>query len=159
LFAGVHHWSERLDAYGATYTVNFLGAPSIDTSVAVISNEAKWSSLRTGVTFTTRMNAATKLFVDAAWIPYARLRNEDSHRLRDDFGPTPNLFINGRGYGVQLDVELRHAISDRWQLGAGLRHWWLRTSRGDVSTITFNAPLVELESQRTGVTLSATRRW
>jgi outer membrane protein Pom len=159
LFAGYHHWSERLDAFGATYSVNFVGAPSIDTSVRVISNEAKWSSLRAGVTFTTRMNPATKLSIDAAWVPYARLRNEDSHFLRSDFGPTPNLFINGRGYGVQLDLELRHAVSDGWELGAGLRHWWLRTSRGDVSTATFSAPLVELQSQRTGVTLSATRRW
>ena len=159
LFAGYHYWDERLDAYGATYTVNFAGASSIDASVPVISNEAKWSSLRAGVTFTTRMTPATKLSIDAAWIPYARLRNDDSHRLRSDFGPPPNLFINGRGYGVQLDLELRHAISDGWDLGAGLRHWWLRTTRGDVSTATFSAPLVELQSQRTGVTLSATRRW
>jgi hypothetical protein len=159
LFAGYHHWNERLDAFGATYTVNFLGSPSIDASVPVISNEARWSSLRTGVTFTTRMGRATRLFIDAAWIPYATLRNEDSHRLRSDFGPTPNLFINGRGYGAQLDLELRHAFSNEWELGAGLRHWWLRTSRGDVRTLTFNAPLVELQSQRTGVTLSGIRRW
>lgn len=160
LFAGYHHWSERLDAYGASWPVNFLfGFPDLGNSVPLISNEVTWNSLRVGVTWNTSINPKTRFSLDAAWLPHATLRNEDSHWLRSDFGPAPNVFIKGRGHGFQLDLELRRQLSDHWEAGAGLRHWWIESRKGDVSTVTFTAPLVELESQRTGLTLSLTRRW
>jgi hypothetical protein len=159
LFAGYHHWRERLDTYGATWPVNSFGFADVRESVPFISNEATWNSLRLGVSWNASINARTRVSLDAAWLPYARLRNEDSHWLRSDFGPAPNVFIKGRGYGFQLDLELRHRLSDNWEAGAGFRHWWIEARNGNVSTNVFSAPLVEFESQRTGLTLSLTRRW
>jgi hypothetical protein len=159
LFVGFHHWSERLDAYGATWPVNFSGSPQIPESVLVISNEATWNSLRLGVSWNTSLAPKTRFSLDAALLPYARLRNQDSHWLRSDFGPAPNVFIKGRGYGLQLDLELRHGLADNWEAGAGFRYWWIETRNGNVSTITFSAPLVEFVSERIGLTLSLTRRW
>jgi hypothetical protein len=157
LFAGYHGWSERLDAYGAVFTVG--GRPSIGESVASISNEATWDSLRLGVTAHSVINPKMRISLDLAWLPYARLYNEDSHWLRGDLGPAPNVFIEGRGRGFQMDFELRYLFADSWEAGAGFRHWWIQSRKGDVSVGGSPAPLVELESRRTGITLSLTRRW
>ena len=46
-------------------------------------------------------------------------------------GPVPNIIMEGSGKGFQLDMELRHAIQEHWELGAGLRYWYLRATRGD----------------------------
>jgi hypothetical protein len=155
LFAGYHYWRERLDAFGAT----FLGGFEIPESVLVISNEATWHSLRLGASWNTSLAPKTRLSLDGALLPYARLRNEDSHHLRSDFGPAPNVFIKGHGYGLQLDLEVRHEFSDDWEAGAGLRYWRIGTTIGNVSTRTFSAPLVEFVSERIGLALTLTRRW
>jgi hypothetical protein len=183
LFAGYGHWVERLDAYGATFSVtnrcpppNPPGCADIAESVPVITNEVTWHALRLGIAANARFTQRTRLTIDAAWVPYAQVRNEDSHYLRtspSDLGPVPNIFMEGRGHGFQLDMELRHAIQENWELGAGLRYWLLRATRGqrftnplsrcDVNnvctTTTSDVPLTELESQRTGFLLSLTRRW
>jgi len=159
LFAGYHYWTERLDAFGASFTV---GTGDIGDSVPVITNEVTWHSLRLGVAANARFSPRTRLAVDLAWVPYARVRDEDSHHLRtspSDLGPTPNIIMDGHGSGVQLEVELRHIIKESWELGVGLRHWWLRSTSGNRLAAGTSLPLVELESQRSGLTLSVTRRW
>jgi hypothetical protein len=159
LFAGYHYWRERLDAYGATWPVNFLGNAEIPESVLVISNEATWQSLRVGVSWNTSLGPTTRLSLDGALLPYATLSNEDSHHLRSDLGPAPNVFMKGHGYGLQLDLEMRHEFAEHWEAGAGFRYWWIRTTNGNLSTRTFSAPLVEFVSERNGLTLTLTRRW
>lgn len=160
LFVGYHHWNERLDAYGAKFP-GFSPA-EIGATEPVISNEVTWNALRVGVSWNVRIDPRTRFSLDAAWLPYARLRNEDSHWLRQDpgdLGPAPNIFVNGRGHGFQLDLELRYRIAASWEAGAGFRHWWIESKRGDARIGPFGVQLVELESQRTGLTLSLTTRW
>lgn len=160
LFAGYHHWTERLDAYGLIFTVG--GSGSIGESVPVITNEVTWRSLRLGIGANAGFTPRTRLSIDLAWVPYADVRDEDSHYLRtspNDLGPTPNIIMEGRGRGMQFDLELRHLIRAQWELGAGLRHWWLRATRGNRFAAGTSLPLTELESQRTGLTFSLTRRW
>ena len=160
LFIGYQYWSETLDAFGAAFTVG--NVPRIPDSVAVISNEVTWNSLRAGITATTHLSAATRFTVDAAFVPFAHGRDEDSHLLRqnpNDLGPAPNIHIQGDGYGFQLDLELRHAVQRDWEIGAGVRYWWLRATDGTRNAAGTSVPLVELESERFGITLSLTRRW
>jgi hypothetical protein len=160
LFAGYHYWTERLDAYGLTFMVG-AGDP-IDESVPVITNEVTWHSLRLGVAGNVRFNPRTRLAIDVAWVPYSEVRDEDSHYLRTsptDLGPTPNIIMDGRGRGLQLDLELRHLFREQWELGVGLRHWWLRATSGDRFAAGTRLPVNEIESRRTGLTLSITRRW
>lgn len=160
LFVGYHHWHERLDAYGATFTVG--GGAAIPSSDRVITNEVTWRSLRIGIASAAQLSPSSRLSLDAAWLPYAKVRDEDSHWLRQDpgdLGPAPNIFIDGRGHGLQLDLEWRHALRDDWEVGAGLRHWWLRARSGSRDAAGLSVPLTELESQRTGVTVGLTRRW
>jgi hypothetical protein len=160
LFAGYHQWSERLDAYGARFKTG--GDGDIAESVPVITNEVTWRSLRLGIAAVARLSARTRITLDAALVPYARVRDEDSHYLRtaaSDLGPAPNILIEGRGRGLQVDAELRHLFRDRWELGAGLRYWWLRATNGSRVAVGTSLPLNEIESQRGGLTLSLTRRW
>ncbi len=160
LFVGFHYWSERLDAFGASFTVG--GVPTIADSELVITNDVTWRALRAGITSTARVGARTRLSLDAALVPYAKVRDEDSHWLRQDpgdLGPAPNIFIKGRGYGIEVDLELRHELVEAWEIAAGLRYWLLRASSGVREASGVGVPLRELESQRGGLTLGVSRRW
>jgi outer membrane protease len=162
LFAGYGQWVERLDAYGATFTVNGLGNANIADSVPVITNEVTWHALRLGIVANARLTQRTRLTIDATWVPYAQVRDEDSHYLRtspSDLGPVPNIIMEGRGNGVQLDLELRHFIRDQWEIGAGWRYWRLRATHGTREAAGTSVPVTELESQRSGFIMSVTRRW
>jgi hypothetical protein len=161
-FAGYSFWTERIDANGAFFSVNGLGNATIDESVRVIRNEVSWHSLRLGVALNARFTPRTRVTIEAAWVPIALVRDEDSHYLRtspSDLGPVPNIIMEGWGSGVQLDLELRHLIRDQWELGAGWRYWRLRATHGTREAAGTSVPVTELESQRTGFILSVTRRW
>jgi predicted ferric reductase len=93
LFAGYHRWTERLDAYGAIFTVDFLGVADLGDTVPTVSNDATWSALRVGATIRSVVNPKTRFSLDLAWLPYARLSNEDSHWQRSDLGPPPNVLM------------------------------------------------------------------
>jgi len=159
LFAGYHGWTERLDAYGVVFTVNPGGLPNRGESVPAISNEIAWDALRVGATLNSAIAPKTRVSLDLAWVPYAKFYNEDSHWLRGDLGPPPNVIIRGHGRGFQADFELRYLFAGDWEAGAGFRYWWIRSRNGDVRIAGFDVPLVELESRRAGLTLGLTRRW
>jgi hypothetical protein len=159
-FIGLHYWSERLDAYGAVFTVGPPG--TIPDTVPVITNDITWRSLRLGLTSTGRLSPATRLGFEVAIVPHAKVHDDDSHWLRqgaNDLGPAPNIFIEGTGYGAQLELELRHLMSATWEVGAGLRWWYLRARDGTREARDTAVPLKEVESQRGGLLLSLTRRW
>ena len=165
LFIGYQYWRERLDAYGVVFTVPPVGA-TVPDSVPAITNEVTWQSLRVGLTSTASLGPRSRLSADVALVPYARVRDEDSHWLRQSpsagpffLGPAPNIHMEGTGYGFQFELELRHALRSDWELGGGLRYWWLRAEDGTRKALATSVPIVEIESQRVGITLSLTRRW
>ncbi len=155
-FAGYQYWSERYDAYGLTYRVNFFGNPDQGTNVPVISNETRWHSLRAGLG--ARFGGGPYTFsLDVAYVPYTDLHNRDFHYLRSDLGGVPNVFMNGSGTGWQLDAEVRRALTKNLDVGLGLRYWTLRAD-GTV-TLGGSEPLAlnEFQSRRAGIT--ATLGW
>lgn len=158
LFLGYNQWTEEVDGYGITQTADPLGVGggNLPDSVLVISNKAQWKSLRLGVAASLAFSERGRLVADLAYVPYSKIRNEDSHHLRPDLGPVPNVIKEGVGMGVQLDAELRYLVSARTTLGAGLRYWRLKAEHGTDNT---DFPLVELTSERMGVTLSLARIW
>ena len=157
-FVGYHYWRERLDAFGARFIVP-AGAAGIPESVAVVSNETTWKSIRVGFAGRMRLGAKTRLLAELAYVPRSDLKDEDSHFLRSDLGPPPNIRLEGRGKGVQFELELRHAILKDLELGAGYRYWRLRSTEGTRQAAGLSLPLVEFESQRSGLMLSLTKRW
>lgn len=163
-FIGFSQWTEYVDAYGAAD--NLGGGDVISPDVKVISNKARWRALRVGLAADLALASKTRLGIDLAFIPYAKLRNEDSHHLRtnpNDLGPVPNIIHEGEGRGVQFDAEVRHALYRRTELGVGFRYWYIDATKGtrklpnrpDVAEL----PLVEFYSKRSGLTLSLTHTW
>jgi hypothetical protein len=166
-FVGYSRWTEYLDAYGLS---DQQGGGGVDAGVKVISNELSWNALRLGVVAGFAFSPRTRLAADLALVPYATFRNEDSHYLRSTnpasvfyLGPVPNLIIEGKGRGVQLDAELIHEVSRSTELGLGLRYWYLEANKGTRTVPNIpgapDLPLVELVSQRVGVLLSLRSRW
>jgi hypothetical protein len=165
LFVGYQYWRERLDAYGVVFNVPPGGRTEGD-SVPVITNDTTWQSLRVGLTSTAQFESRTRLVVEGALVPYATVRDEDSHWLRVNppdpkffLGPAPNIHMKGTGYGFQFEAELRHVVQRDWEVGAGLRYWWLRANDGTRTALGSSVPLSELSSQRGGFMLSVTRKW
>lgn len=155
-YAGFQHWSETLEAFGAMASVGTINVPD---GVLAISNEVVWNSLRVGVTGRMRVGEKTTFMIDFALIPFSDVRNEDSHYLRADLGPVPNVITNGRGAGAQLDLEVRHRVYRRTELGIGVRYWRLRASDADVAIAGIIAPVTEFETRRAGITASVMTRW
>jgi hypothetical protein len=160
VFAGAQRWTERVNAYGATPTVG--GVPNIPNNVPVISNEVTWTSLRLGLEARGAPGRGLRLTGEVALIPYTRMRNEDSHYLRqspNDLGPVPNVINKGEGVGVQAEFELRWSFYEDYELALGGRYWWLKTTSGTNSIAGRSFPLVYQESERLGATLGLSRRW
>lgn len=164
LFLGYGQWIESVDAYGATDHLGGIGG-DIRRDTKVITNKVIWRALRVGLAADLPMGERTRLGADLAFVPYAKARNEDSHYLRadpSDLGATPNIVIDANGRGFQLELELRHEIVPRTELGVGWRYWYFKATDGErkLPNADFpDLPLVELYSKRYGVTLSLTRRW
>ena len=166
-FIGFGQWTEYVDAYGATYTVDTEGdGTPIPRGVKVISNKAIWRALRLGISADIGLTSRTRLIADLAFIPYATVRNEDSHYLRtddEDLGPAPNIVITGRGRGLQVEGELRHEIARRVDISLGWRYWYFKAIEAERSLPNFpgfdSLPVGELYSKRFGATVTLTRRW
>lgn len=159
LFAGFSQWTDDIDVSGITATTG--SSPALDDSVKVISYKVRWRALRVGVAGQAAVGRA-RLLLDLAFAPYAEFRNEDSHHLRGDLGPVPNIVDSGNGWGVQSDLELRYAISKQTQLGLGVRYWYFEARDGTTDFHNFTdgrTPIVDMESWRLGATLSLRRVW
>jgi len=161
VFGGFTQWTEDMDAYGATDHMGTIGPISRNT--LVISNKVVWQALRVGFAGEFVFGRRTRLALDLAVAPYAKVRNEDSHHLRGDLGQVPNIVLEGEGWGVQWDAELRHEIARRTELGIGVRYWHMEITEGSRELPNIpsfpDLPLVELYSTRFGVTLSLRRTW
>lgn len=160
-FGGFTQWTEDMDAHGATIHVGPIAPISPDT--LVISNKVRWRALRVGFAGDFVLGSRTRLALDLAFSPYAEVRDEDSHHLRPDLGPVPNILLKGEGWGLQWDAELRHELGRRTELGVGVRYWYMETTDGTrtlPNLPTFPAlPVTELYSTRFGVTLSLRHTW
>ena len=164
VFVGYSEWKEDMDAYGLTDALGFVGDVSRDTRA--ISNKVVWKSLRVGFAGNLALTERMRLDLDLALVPYSKVRNDDSHFLRQDpadLGPVPNIIIEGEGRGVQLDAELRYEIVRRTDLGLGVRYWYLEANkatrrvpnRPDLPEL----PVTDFYSERFGATLSLRRVW
>ena len=106
-FIGFNYWQETVDGYGARCNADdvggfFCGPPGsieVPFSTEVITNKASWSSLRLGAELKAKLWDRLTLRGDAAIVPLAYLWNQDSHYLRRDLGPVPNITDSGTGWG------------------------------------------------------------
>jgi len=160
LFAGYQQWNERVDGHGFSDSFGSLG---LGPDTLAITNDLTWKSWRLGAEMRA-VRGRTRFSFEAALVPYAKYRNEDSHYLRqnpNDLGQVPNVIATGQGWGGQFEAEVRRSYPELWGLdfGIGARYWKLESEKGSQSQAGFTFPIVNLESKRYGFTLSATKSW
>ena len=157
LFAGFQYWREEYEGFGAFKRLT--NAQTVSNSTAVIRNEVEWKSFRLGALITNQVDDKWTLSADLAFIPYTDMHNEDSHLLRTsmaDLGPTPNVIMDGDGYGFESEIGAAYHFAPNWTVKFDVRYWTLM-SDGDIvlgpnsTTPSAALPLNDLDTYRFGV--------
>lgn len=156
VFLGYHYWNEDVHAFGcAQQALSLICVPTIPGTVAVISNEVTWHSLRLGLGGKVMLGERFSLSGEAAWVPYARLDNVDRHHLRPPINPLP---MDGDGQGVMLEAIANFYVNPNFAIGLGARYWNLSAdgfARFDQTPGGGFPQVIELDSERYGVFLEA----
>jgi hypothetical protein len=142
-FAGVHFWRENVVAYGCDQ----IGGGNvcdpgnqIAKSVAVISEENKWTAWRFGGVADVYLTRDLTLTLDAA---YVRVKQKavDTHFFT--LGPTDST---GKGNGFELEGLVKYQLTRAFNVGVGGRWWHYETKLNDP-----NNQLLEYKTDRFGV--------
>lgn len=150
---GYGEYEEVIDAFGATNNLAG-GAPLISESTRVITNDAKWKFFRLGMNGKTKLNEQFTLLGELAYLPFVKLTNDDSHYLRSDLGPVPNIRSNGSGDGWMWQVESRYYVTKAASFSLAYRDWRFKAD-GTIrfGSSTTSLPLNKFETSRNGVRL------
>jgi hypothetical protein len=150
VFVGFGQYYETIDAFGVTDNLNG-GFRLVSASTKVISNDARWSFVRVGVNGKLSPWAPLTLSAELAYVPYVDLNNEDSHYLRNDLGPVPNIHMDGSGDGLMWQVEGRLTIFTGASLFVAYRDWRFKAD-GDIrfGSSGQKLPLNNFETTRSG---------
>ncbi len=156
---GFQYWREEYEAFGVFNRLT--GVQTVPTSTAVITNKVEWLSIRLGAIALIRLTPppGLSLSIDAVFIPFTDMHNDDSHLLRTspaDLGPAPNIIMDGSGWGFQGDAKLGYEIIPDLIPSIGFRYWTMM-SDGDITFGPNTAspatlPLNDLDTIRWGVT-------
>jgi len=163
-FAGYHYWHEKVTAYGIVCNMpSFLGCPAAGAviegfGVAVLSYEPTVHAARIGVESRIAIDEHWSFSGEIAGVPYAALRNKDSHLLRQsmaDLGPAPNVITDSSyAFGVETELFVNYALAPDIEMGAGVRYWGVMANRGGVRfgpDFGVSDPLNKFDQQRYGV--------
>jgi hypothetical protein len=131
-FAGYNFLHQRVNAFGCQQTATNPGicVPTIATSVAVISQENDWHSVRLGMNGEVALGDRIVISGEGAYLPYVYLDGADSHHLRICAvagcftGPVPE---DGEGWGYQFESLMEFRATDRLSFGLGGRYWHMET--------------------------------
>jgi hypothetical protein len=169
-FVGYHYWREKMGASGllcnAVSPLVIGGCPAgaliIPYSTQVFTWETTWHALRVGAEVRVQVWDRVSISAEAAWVPYAWLRNDDSHLLRQDpsdLGPAPNIIDRGaRGMGGEVEAFINYQVMPHFQVGVGARYWSIYTQSGTSTpgpAFSQDFPLTKFSTQRYGVLLEA----
>ncbi|MFN3854359.1 MAG: hypothetical protein ACK4M0_08155 [Phreatobacter sp.] len=126
-FVGLHHFKEKYSGYGCVQVApgGDPCATPLPGTVLVLSETARWTSLRLGLVADVELTDRLRLTAEVAAVPYARLDAFDNHWLRPAINP---MAETGQGYGVQMEMSLSYRITERFSVGAGGRSWQLATT-------------------------------
>ncbi|MDI9819310.1 MULTISPECIES: omptin family outer membrane protease [unclassified Legionella] len=162
-FAGYFYWQEDVHAYGVRCNPDdfgglFCGPPGfIETpySTNVLSNKARWRSFRIGLTADVNLHPKFTLNGEIAYVPIAHLKNEDSHHMRSDLGPVPNILMDANGQGFMADLIASYKITSQLNIGVGARYWEFISEGSILFANTVSLPLNDFKSKRYGVFVQA----
>jgi hypothetical protein len=165
-FVGYHYWRERMTASGVLCNPadlnGFCGAPGaivvpFNTSVDIF--DTTWNAIRVGGEARYELGERWTLSAELAFVPYAWMTNDDSHLLRTDLGPSPNIITHGwRGMGAEVEAMINYKVLPHFDVGAGFRYWGIFTNSGTVDfgpTFSPDFALTKFSTQRYGMLLQA----
>jgi opacity protein-like surface antigen len=155
-FVGTGQWSEQVRSFGCEQTAGnpFVCVPSFPDTVGGIADRYNWHFWRLGVAGDVKLNAATTLSVDAAYVFDAALSGGERHPFAD--GESPYTSTDS-GRGVQLEALLNYQVDDRLSLGFGGRYWHIGDGKALMYPEPFHGRLLPatLDSTRYGVFVQA----
>jgi hypothetical protein len=166
-FVGYHYWRESMTAFGVLCNGDQLGNPFcgpagaivVPMSTPVITFDTTWHAIRVGGDAKFDINERWSVSGEIAFIPYAWLSNDDSHLLRTDLGPSPNIVTRGwRGMGGEAEAFLNYRVLPNFEVGVGARYWGIFTQAGSVAfgpAFGQDFPLAKFSTQRYGVLFQA----
>jgi hypothetical protein len=166
-FVGYHYWRESMTAFGvlcnADQVANALCGPAgsvvVPMSTPVITFDTTWHAIRVGGDARFEITDRWSVSGELAFIPYAWMSNQDSHLLRTDLGPSPNIITHGwRGMGAEAEAFVNYKILPHFEIGVGARYWGIFTQSGSVAfgpAFGPDFPLTKFSTQRYGVLLQA----
>lgn len=143
IFGGYHYWTTSMTAYGVRCNPDNLGnlfcpagATVVPFDTATLAYEPTWHAARVGVDAKMMITSSLSLSGEVAWIPFATLKNNDSHLLRQgmaDLGPAPNVLTSsGQGNGVAAELFLNWHVMNHLEVGVGVRYWEFSTNESTV---------------------------
>jgi hypothetical protein len=166
-FVGYHYWHESMTAFGLICNADQLfnalcgpaGAAVVPSGTPVVTFDTTWHAIRVGADARIEVTDRWSISGEVAFVPYAWMTNDDSHLLRTDLGPVPNVLTRGwRGMGGEAEAFVNYKVLPHFELGAGVRYWGLFTQAGTVEfgpTFGPDFPLTKFSTQRYGVLLQA----
>ncbi|MBX9812090.1 MAG: hypothetical protein K2Y16_10855 [Burkholderiales bacterium] len=158
LFGGYGQYKEKIDAYGLRNLPGYP-YPNLPDSTKVITNDALWKIWRLGTAVDGKLSDQFKLNGELAYAFNAKLSNEDSHHLRTDLGPTPNIRHSGSGDGWMWQIGGAYEYTKALSFSAAYRSWLFRTK----GTIRFangaGLPINNFETTRDGLLIGMSYRF
>lgn len=159
LFGGYGQYKEKIDGYGSRYTVNPFGNPNLSDSTKVIANDVTWKIWRLGTAIDGRLGNQFKLNGELAYAFDAKLSNDDSHHLRNDLGPTPNIRHSGNGDGWMWQIGGAYDYTKALSFSAAYRSWIFRTKGSVQFGNNAGLPVNNFETTRDGLLLGMAYRF
>ena len=166
-FVGYHWWHEKMTAFGvlcnADSVNNQLCGPAGSTQVSfgtpVDIFDTTWNAIRVGGDAKIQLYDRWSVSGEIAIVPYAWLTNDDSHLLRADLGPVPNIVTHGwSGMGGEAEAFVNYLVTPHFEVGLGARYWGIFTQSGSVDfgpSFAPDFPLTKFSTQRYGVLVQA----
>ncbi len=168
VFAGYHYWREKVSAHGLICNradIQFcpVGVLQVGFDTPVIQFETTRHALRLGLEAKMTFAERWSFSVEVAGVPYVTMKNNDSHFLRTDLGPSPNVVsVSKKGFGVEAEAVVGYALTPTIELGAGVRYWHHFTDNGHNTfgpAFANTMPLREFAQQRFGVFLQVSGKF
>ena len=160
-FLGYVRYNEMASAFGLFDLPDSFGPGgglTIGEETLVLQNEIYWAGQRFGAEIDWDINSKTNFLANVAYVENMSVRNEDSHVLRADLGPTPNVISTGEGRGWMVDLIGKYAYNYNLGFELGYRFWRFE-DRNAVNTFgpafTSSFPVRQLYSQRQGFIIGA----
>ena len=123
--------------------------------VAVLRYEPTMHAARIGVESRIAIDEHWSFSGEIAGVPFAALRNKDSHLLRADLGPAPNVITDSTyAFGIEAELFVNYAFTPNIEMGAGVRYWGVTANKGGVRfgpDFGMTDPLNKFDQQRYGV--------